>query len=64
MLGTILVGKGSLEDLPDILHVVHADSKALEHGTAEGRQGQSGQGGCHRWDGGSLSIDRTEDDSA
>lgn len=64
VLGTILVGKGSPEDLPDILHVVHTDGKALEHSTAKGGQGQSGQGGCHRWGGGNLSMDRTEDDGA
>lgn len=51
VLGTILVGKGPLEDLPDILHVVHTDGKSLEHGTAEDAQGQSGQSGCHRWEG-------------
>lgn len=39
VLGTILVGKGPLEDLPDVFHVIQADRKALEHGTAEGRQG-------------------------
>lgn len=51
VLGTILVGKGPLEDLPDILHVVHTDSEPLEHGTAEDGQGQSGQSGCHRCQG-------------
>lgn len=44
VLRTILVGKGPLEDLPDICHVVHTDGKSLEHGTARGRQGQSGWG--------------------
>ena len=37
VLGTILVGKGPLEDLPDVRHVIQADCKALEHRTAEGR---------------------------
>lgn len=54
VLGTILVGKGPLEDLPDISHVVHANGIALEHSTAKGGQGQSGQGGCQRREGGSL----------
>lgn len=37
------MGKGPIEDLPDVYHVVHADGKALEHSTAKGKQGQSGQ---------------------
>lgn len=43
MLRAISVGEGPVEDLPDVCHVVHTDSKALEHGTAKGKQGQSGQ---------------------
>lgn len=58
MLGTILVGKGPLEDLPDVLHVVQADCKALEHSTAKGRQGQSGQGGRQRGRGRPGSVGR------
>lgn len=64
VLRTILVGKGPLEDLPDVLHVVQADCKALEHSTAKGRQGQSGQGGRQRgrrWPG---SVGRAEGNSA
>lgn len=38
VLGTILVGKGPLEDLPDVSHVVHTDGIALEHSTAGDRQ--------------------------
>lgn len=56
VLGTILVGKGPLEDLPDVLHVVQADCKALEHSTAEGRQGQSGQGGLALWAGRRVTV--------
>lgn len=37
------MGKGPIEDLPDVYHVVHTDSKALEHSTAKGKQGHSGQ---------------------
>lgn len=37
------MGKGPIEDLPDVYHVVHTDSKTLEHSTAKGKQGQSGQ---------------------
>lgn len=40
MLRAISVGKGPIEDLPDVYHVVHTDSKALEHSTAKGKQGQ------------------------
>lgn len=43
MLRAISVGKGPIEDLPDVYHVVHTDSKALEYSTAKGKQGQSGQ---------------------
>lgn len=43
MLGAISVGKGPVEDLPDVYHVVHTDGKALEHSAAKGKQGQSGQ---------------------
>lgn len=42
MLRAISVSEGPVEDLPDVCHVVHADSKAPEHSTAKGRQGQSG----------------------
>lgn len=64
VLGTILMGKGPLEDLPDVLHVVQADCKALEHSTAEGRQGQSGQGGRQRGRARPGSVGRAEGDSA
>lgn len=37
------MGKGPIEDLPDVYHVVHTDGKALEHSTAKDKQGQSGQ---------------------
>lgn len=37
------MGKGPIEDLPDVYHVVHTDSKALEHSTAKGKQGESDQ---------------------
>lgn len=43
MLRAISMGKGSIEDLPDVYHVVHTDGKALEHSTAKDKQGQSGQ---------------------
>lgn len=42
MLRAISVSEGPVEDLPDVYHVVHTDSKAPEHSTAKGRQGQSG----------------------
>lgn len=50
LLRTISVGKGPIEDLPDVCHVVHTDSKALEHSTAKGKQGpvRPGQGGWGR----------------
>lgn len=43
MLRAISMGKGPIEDLPDVYHVVHTDGKALEHSTAKDKQGQSGQ---------------------
>lgn len=43
MLRAISVGKGPVEDLPDVCHVVHTDGEAPEHSTAKDRQGQSGQ---------------------
>lgn len=42
VLGAVLVGEGPPEDFPDIFHVIQADCEALEHNTAEGRQGQTG----------------------
>lgn len=45
MLGTILVSKRTLEDLPDVRYVIQADCKALEHSTAEGRWGSQARGG-------------------
>lgn len=56
MLWTILVGKGPPEDFPDVCHVIQADCEALEHSTAEGRQKQSGQGGRHGREGGTLAL--------
>lgn len=49
VMGALSVGKGPVEDLPDVGHAVHTDSRTPENMAAVGQRVGSAEHAWHRW---------------